>query len=115
MRRVRGSLGARTVAGLFRGLPLTLQRGPSRGWRARYHFDLTRTEPYQGTVVLDDGTLEVLPGLQGPADVEVRGDGAAWLQVASGRRGAVWAILTRALRVRGDLRLLNRFARCFPR
>ena len=56
------------------------------------------------------------PGvLAGSPDLVVRADGQLWLDIVSGRRNPVCAVLRRRLRITGDRRLLDRFAACFPR
>lgn len=115
VRVVRSSLRPSGVAGFFRGLPLTFQRGPARGWRATFHFDLTGDEPTQATVHIDDGTLRVESGLVGEPDLHVHADGAVWIEIVTKRRSPVLAVLTGRLKTRGDRALLGRFAACFPR
>ncbi|HVP66857.1 MAG TPA: SCP2 sterol-binding domain-containing protein [Anaeromyxobacteraceae bacterium] len=115
VRQVRSSLRPTSAAGFFAGLPLIFQRGPARGWSARFHFDLTGPDTKQATVRIADGTLEVAPGLVGEPDVSVRCDAGIWLQIVSRRRNPVVAVLTRRLKVKGDRKLLDRFAACFPR
>jgi epoxyqueuosine reductase QueG/putative sterol carrier protein len=113
--RVQSSLRPTSAATFFRSIPLTFQRGPARGWRATFHFDLTGPDATQATVRIDDGTLEVEPGLVGAPDLFVSAPGQLWLDIVSKKRSPVWAVLMRRLRVRGDRTLLTRFAACFPR
>jgi putative sterol carrier protein len=95
---------------------MIFQQGPAKGWGATFHFDLTGPDAVRGTVRIDDGELEVQPGvLAGRPDLLVLVDGQFWLDSVSGRRNPVWAVLRRRLRVTGDQRLLDRFAACFPR
>src|SRR5262249_29270629 len=101
--------------GFVRALPLIFQRGPARGWRGRFHFDLTGEHAVQATVAIDDGTLAVEPGLIGDADVRVTCDGALWLEIVAKTRSPVRAVIARKLRISGDRKLLDRFAACFPR
>lgn len=115
VRVVSSSLRPSSAPAMFRALPLTFQRGPAKGWRARFHFDLTGDQAVQATVLIDDGTLAVEPGLVGTPDLFVRGEGHVWLDVVTGRRNPVAAVITRKLRVKGDRSLLTRFAACFPR
>ena len=68
----------------------------------------------QATVRIDDGTLEILDGLLGDADVTVRALGTVWLDVVTKKRNPVIAVLTGRLKVRGRPSLLARFAACFP-
>ncbi len=113
--RVRSSLRPTSAASFFRSIPLTFQRGPAKGWRATFHFDLSGPEPTQATVRIDDGTLSVSQGLVGDADLVVSAPGDVWLDVVTKKRNPVFAVLTRRLRLRGDRALLARFAGCFPR
>lgn len=112
---VRSSLRPTDVRSFFRSISLTFQRGPARGWRATYHFDLTGEHPVQATVRIDDGTLAVEDGLVGEPDVRVQADGAVWLEIVAKKRSPVLAVLTGRLKARGDRSLLARFAACFPR
>lgn len=118
IRRVRSSLRASSVAGLFRAMPLIFQRGPAKGWKGTFHFELTDHEgaQHRATVRIDDGALSVDPAqLVGEADVTVRGDAQAWLDVVSKKRNPVFLVLRGKLSIRGDRALLDRFAKCFPR
>lgn len=115
LRVVTSSLRATDPRAFFRAMPLIFQRGPARGWRATFQFDLTGERAIQATVKIDDGTLSVLDGYVGEADVFVRTDGALWLDIVNRRRSPVWLVLTRRLEITGDRALLDRFAACFPR
>jgi ferredoxin len=115
VRVVRSGLRATSAAGLFRSMPHIFQRGPAAGWSATFHFDLSGPDGAQATVRIDDGTLQVQDGLQGTPDLLVRAAATDWLAVVSGRLHPVKAVVTRRLRTRGDVRLLRRFAACFPR
>lgn len=115
LRLVRSSLRPSSARAMFRSLPLTFQRGPAKGWRATYHFDLTGDGAVQATVVIDDGRLTVNDGLVGDADLRVTTDASLWIDIVTHRRSPVLATLTGRLRARGDRRLLARFAACFPR
>ncbi|RYZ04282.1 MAG: 4Fe-4S ferredoxin [Myxococcales bacterium] len=115
LRVVQSSLRPTSARGFFAGLPLTFQRGPARGLRATFHFELTDAELVQATVVIDDGAITVQDGLIGEADVSVAAATKVWLEVVTKKRSAVWAVLTGRLKTRGDRSLLARFAACFPR
>lgn len=112
VRHIRSSLRSTSVEGFFRAMPLVFQRGPARGWNGTFHFDL---DGHTATVRIADGTLEVQRGLEGTADVTISGDGQTWLDVVTGKRNAVLAVLKRKLRISGDRSLVTRFAKCFPR
>jgi epoxyqueuosine reductase QueG len=116
LRVIQSSLRPTDARAFFRAIPLTFQRGPARGWKATFHFDLTGEQAVRATVRIDDGSLEVDEGaLTGEADLTVRSDGALWVDIVTKRRSPVFAVLTRRLQIEGDRSLLDRFAACFPR
>lgn len=115
VRTVRSSLRPTSATSMFRALPLTFQRGPAKGWKATYHFDLTGSDALQATVRIDDGTIEVSDGHVGTPDLVVRAPAETWLEIVTKKRSPVLAVLTGRLRVRGDRSLLAKFAACFPR
>lgn len=115
VRVVRSSLRVTKVASFFRSISLTFQRGPAKGWKATFHFDLSGDTPVQATVRIDDGQLSVEQGLVGECDLLVQADGQLWIDIVNKKRNPVLAVLTRKLKTRGDRSLLNRFAACFPR
>jgi Fe-S-cluster-containing hydrogenase component 2 len=114
-RIIRSSLRPADVRSFFRSIPLTFQRGPARGWKATFHFALSGAHPVEATVRIDDGALEVEPGLVGEADLRVEADGQLWLEIVSKKRNPVLAVLTGRLKTRGDRSLLRKFSACFPR
>lgn len=119
VRVIRSSLRPSSAKGLFRAIPHTFQRGPAKGWKATFHFDLSadaqEPEGVQATVHIDDGTLAIEAGLKGEADLLVRADATVWMEIVAKRRSPVLAVLTGRLKTRGDRALLQRFAACFPR
>lgn len=116
VRVVRSSMRATSARGLFRAMPLTFQRGPAQGWSGAFHFDLTGDGAVRATVRIDDGTLQIVNGeLVGTPDLVVRADAKLFLEIITGRRNPVAAVLTRRLKLQGDRSLLERFAACFPR
>jgi ferredoxin len=104
-----------SIVALFRiGLRLAFQGGLARGLDAVYHFTFTGKETGDWTVAIRDQTIRTEAGLSGKADVHVTADSETWLGITNRDRGVLRAILTRKLRVRGSLRLLRAFGRCFP-
>ncbi|TAH39354.1 MAG: 4Fe-4S ferredoxin [Planctomycetota bacterium] len=113
-RRVHNGLRPRSIRSFLFGLPLSFQSGQARGLSATYHFRFTGAESQEATVRIHEQKLEVTGGLQGRADLTVTADSATWLQVLARDRGILTALLRRRIRVRGPVRLLRAFARCFP-
>jgi NAD-dependent dihydropyrimidine dehydrogenase PreA subunit len=113
IRRVRGTR-AGSIRGFLFGMRLTFQRGASRGLSANYHFTFTGREPAEATVLIRDRTIAVQAGHVGEAQVRITADSDAWLGVLAKERSLNWAMLRGQIRVRGPLRLLAAFGKCFP-
>ena len=108
--------GVRPVdcGGFLRDLHIVFQPGRAQGLDAVYHFTFTGAESLQATVTIRDQRVEVAPGLVGRADCAVTADAATWTGFLRKERNIVWAILRRRVKVRGPLKLLTAFGRCFP-
>lgn len=115
IRRVGNGLVPRSIRGFLIGLPHAFQREQAADLQATYHFTFTGKEACQATVVIKEKTVQVLEGHVGEAGVTITVDSRVWLDLLSGSKGLFWTIVSRRLRVRGDIRLLRSFQRCFPR
>ena len=113
-RRVTNSLRPASIDGFLSSLGLVFQKRGASDLSARYHLRFRGDSERRATVVIDGGRVLVEDGLQGTADLAVDADAATWLSAVRGERSMVWALLTRRVRLRGPLRLLRRFAACFP-
>lgn len=114
VRRVRGSLRVDAVATFARGLMLRFQRGRAGTLAVRVHFSFEGAEHAELTVEIRDGAIAVQSGLLGDADLHVTADTKTWLGVTNREQSLFWALVSRRVRVRGPLRLLREFRRCFP-
>jgi epoxyqueuosine reductase QueG len=115
VRTVHSGLRVRSIAAFARGLPFRFQRGKAGSLALRVHFSFRGAEQAELTVDIGNGRITVEQGLQGGADLRVSADTKTWLQIVNGERGLLVALLTRRVRVRGRLRRLREFRRCFPR
>ena len=50
----------------------------------------------------------------GQSDLVVKADSKTWIGFLRKERNIVLANLTRKIRIKGDIRLLLKFAKCFP-
>jgi NAD-dependent dihydropyrimidine dehydrogenase PreA subunit len=109
-----GGVRPTDCASFLDGLHVVFQAGRAKDLSAVYHFTFTGAESLQATVTIRDQRLDVKPGLVGRADCAVTADAATWTGFVRKERNIVWAIVRRRVKVRGPLRLLTAFGRCFP-
>jgi alkyl sulfatase BDS1-like metallo-beta-lactamase superfamily hydrolase len=114
IKHVGNSLRPRSIQGFLDGLPLVFERKKSEGLSATYHFTFTGQETKQATVIIRNQTLQVLKGHHGDANFCLTADSETWLGFLAKERNLLWALLTRNIRVKGSLKILKAFARCFP-
>jgi ferredoxin len=112
--RLVGGVRPTSVAGFLSGLRIVFQRGRAKGLNAVYHFTFIGRETAEATVTIREQRLTVENGLRGAPDCAITADSEAWLGFLRKERGIVWAVVRRKVRVRGPLRLLKAFAKCFP-
>lgn len=114
VKRVSSGIRPQSIEGFLFGLPLLFQRDRSEGLNAVYHFTFFGTESRQATVTIRNKTLEVREGLVGKANLSVTADSQTWLRFLAKEEKAIWALLWRKIRIKGSLKLLLAFAKCFP-
>ena len=114
IKHVGNSLRPRSIQGFLDGLPLVFQRKKSEGLSATYHFTFTGQETDQATVIIRNQTLKVLKGHHEEANFSLTADSQTWLGFLAKEHNLMWALLTRKIRVKGSLKFLKAFARCFP-
>lgn len=114
VRRVAGGIRPDSASTFLMGLPLLFQKDRAGDLDARYHFRFTGDEALEATVTIGGGEVRVEPGLVGTPDLTVTADARAWVGFLRKERGLLPAILARKIRLRGPVRLLKAFARCFP-
>ncbi|MGJ4947024.1 SCP2 sterol-binding domain-containing protein [Bradyrhizobium sp. HKCCYLS20291] len=114
VRFVRSSARATSIRGFLDGMRLAFQPGKSKGLAAIYHFTFTGQETAEATVTIRDRRLTVQPGHVGKADLRIIADSKAWLRFLAKEISVARLILTRALRLKGPVRLMAAFGKCFP-
>ncbi|MFN6461225.1 MAG: SCP2 sterol-binding domain-containing protein [Nostoc sp. DedVER02] len=114
VKQVSNSLRPNSIQGFLSGLPLVFQRNQSVGLDAIYHFTFTGKEECQATVIIKDKTIQVENSHIGTANIHISADSYTWLQFLAKEQNIVWALIRRKIRVRGSLRLLQAFGKCFP-
>lgn len=114
LRYVRGSLRPGNLQTLIEGMPRTFQRQASAGLNARLHFTFTGVESAEVTVEIRDKTISVRTGLHDQPDVSLTADGETWLKFLRRETNFLKELLLRRVRVKGSLKVLSVFSRCFP-
>lgn len=114
LRRVASGLRPQNIQGFLDGLSLVFQRKAAADLNAVYHFTFNGEERAEATVTIRNGTLRVQSGHIGKADLRITADSRTWLQFLAKEANIVWALLRRKIRMKGPMRLMLAFGRCFP-
>ena len=114
VKRVGNGLSVISAKQFLRSLPLIFQRGAAAGLEAAYHFVFHGEEEISATVMIRNQSLQVVSGCQGRADLVVEADSRAWVGFLRHEKSLLAALLLRKIKVRGPLKLLRAFAKCFP-
>lgn len=113
-KRVGNGIRPQSIRGFLEGLPLVFQRQQSEDLDATYHFSFTGDDEAQATIIIRNKTLEVQRGHVGTANIHITADSRTWLQFLAKEKKIVWALLRGKIRIKGPIRLLRAFGRCFP-
>ncbi|MBD2124235.1 SCP2 sterol-binding domain-containing protein [Trichocoleus sp. FACHB-262] len=114
VKRVSSGIRSKSIQGFLFGLPLLFQRNQSEGLNAVYHFTFTGSELRRATVAIQNKTVQVQDGHIGNANLSVTADSRSWLAFLAKEQNIIWALIQRKIRVKGSLKLLQAFGRCFP-
>lgn len=114
LKHVGNSLRPGSVQGFLQGVPHVFQPGKAAGLNATFHFTFTGEEQRQATVMIRDQKISVQEGHVGQADLHVTADSQTWIGFLRKERSVVWALLRGKIRLRGPLKLLVDFGKCFP-
>ncbi len=114
IKHVGKTLRPTSIDGFIRGMHIVFQPGQSKGLNANFHFRFTGSEPRECTVKIENQTITVCEGLVGTCDLLIEADSQSWLRFLREEVNIVWLLITLRVRLRGDLRLLIKFGKCFP-
>ena len=81
---------------------------------AIFHFTFTGDEQRQATIVIRGKKIRVEEGHVGRPDLHVTADSQTWIGFLRKEKSVVWALLRRKIRLKGPLKLLLAFGKCFP-
>lgn len=113
-RQVSNGLRSKSIRSFLAVLPYMFQRNQAKGLEAIYHFTFTGEEEVKATVIIENKSLTVKPGHIGNANFQLIADSQTWLRVLAKETRIVSAVLSGKIRIKGSLKLLKLFGRCFP-
>jgi Fe-S-cluster-containing hydrogenase component 2 len=114
VKRVGNGIHPQSIGGFLFGLPLLFQREQSKGLEAVYHFTFAAFEERKATVTIRNQTIQVEDGHIGTANFTLTADSDTWLRFLAKDQNLIWALLRRKIRIKGSLKFLQAFAKCFP-
>ena len=96
------------------GMKLSVQRGLSKDLNATYHFSFTGQEAQKITIKIYSGKLEVFEGHVDTPDLKVEADSIAWVKFLNKEVSIFRSLVTRKIKLKGSVKLLPAFGKCFP-
>ncbi len=111
---VSNGLRPKSIPGFLYGLQLIFQRDKAEGLDATYHFTFTGEEQYRATVVIRNKAVEIQRDFVGVPDLRISADSGAWLGFIRKEHGILIPLLLGKIRIKGPIRLLRAFGKCFP-
>lgn len=77
------------------------------------HWKLTGTENRAFTIFVDKGSFRLEQGPNENADVTLEAPSDVYLKLVNGQMKGLFAVMTRKLKVSGNIQLTTRWDRCF--
>ncbi len=114
IKQIGNGIRPSSIQGFLSGLPLLFQRNQSKGLNATYHFTFLGAEKCQATVIITNKTIQVQNSHIGTANIHIIADSDTWLRFLAKEQNIIWAIVRRKIRIKGSLKLLQAFGKCFP-
>lgn len=114
IRRVGNGLRPKSAQNFLDSLPVVFQRDQAEGMDVTYHFTFMGEENLKATVVIKNKFLEVKQGHVDTPDLHIQADTRTWLDFLAKERNLPVALVSRKLRIKGSLKLMIAFAKCFP-
>jgi epoxyqueuosine reductase QueG len=110
LHRIRTS----NVDSMMRNMPHYFRPIEAEGLAFTCQFELTGEGGGEWAMRVADRRCQVHPGRLDHADLIIRADARAFLRVHRGETSAVWQLIARRIRLRGNRALFLRFPRLFP-
>ena len=111
---VSNGLRPLSIEMFFGSLPKIFQANQSEGMNVVYHFSFTGNENIEGTVKIRNKVLTFEEGLNGTPNLHITADSQTWIKFLAKEANLLFALITRKIKIKGSLKLMKDFAKCFP-
>ena len=112
---VGSGLSVKTIKSFLFGTTLIFQPGKSKGIDAVYHFSFKGKEVVQATLIVKDQKLTFEDGFVGIPNIKITADSQDWINFLNGRLNLFVALVTFKIRLKGNIKYLKDFSKCFPK
>jgi hypothetical protein len=114
LRVVRSNGRVTNIKNFILGIKLSFQRGQSKGLNATYHFSFTGQEAQKITIKIYGGKLEVLEGHVDIPNLKIEADSISWVKFLNKEVSIFRCLIFRKIKLKGSVKLLSAFGKCFP-
>ena len=103
-----------SIGAFLTRLPGLFQRNQAANLDAILHFTFTGKEPCEVSVRIKDKEIKVDQTQSGKPDLHLIADSETWLRFLAKKERLLLAVLKKKIRIKGPLKLMQAFAKCFP-
>ncbi|MCG8615170.1 MAG: SCP2 sterol-binding domain-containing protein [Desulfobacterales bacterium] len=114
VKHVSNGIRPTTAARFLTSLPLAFAPHKAAGMDAVYHFSFTGDERLEATVAITNQSVSVENGFHGTPDLHLTADSRTWIRFLTREISLLKALISRKIKVKGSLKLMAKFAQCFP-
>jgi len=114
VKSVGNGIKPNSIQAFLMNLPLLFQVEQAKGLDANFYFTFTGREPCKASVHIKNKTIQVEQAHLGTPDLHLIADSDAWLRFLAKDQSMLLAMVKRKIRIKGSLKLMQAFARCFP-
>lgn len=103
-----------SIRGFLFWLPMAFQKHQSEKLNDVFHFTFIGAEERKVTIIIRNKELKIEEGHVDTATIHIISDSKTWIRFVNKEENIMLALLKGKIRVKGSLRLLAAFGKCFP-
>jgi hypothetical protein len=111
---VENGLAVNTIESFLMGSKLIFQPGKAKGMDMRVHFHFVDDKKSKVTYIIKNQSLEILDGHQGKPDLVITSKAKDWTKFLNKELNLFWALITRKIKTKGNLKHFQNFGKVFP-